>query len=355
LHAFGTVSGVEWSSRWVYDGICGDGQASWLWATRERPPWLQVGAEVVVTCSGRRRFAGRLNEPEEMDGGWSCSAYGLSALGGDFESILDSDPGVDVAYLPTTSPDLGIDAAIGRGLPWVRLSDFGLDPVGTEDALTLNVRDVVTRAAKLAGKRAVVDQFGGLSLVSDPTSPVWLLGGVSNFLGSADDEFVTRMLGYYVSGVDGTTGEPSDWAMVIAQDSNAEDKFGAVVERTVDLTALGLLTEGEAQAHIAGRFALVGGRMGWTSGFAVTRSWLSRMNGAPGDPAAVRAGDMIRLAGVRDFRTTAANRAAADIVVGEAKYVADEDVCHVTPLGYVPRDFSSALAAAQKPPTEDVA
>lgn len=350
LHAFGSVSGVEWSSCWLYDGIGGDKTAQWRWFTDARPSWLHAGAEVVIKTAGRRRWAGRLNEPEEADGGWSCYAYGNRTLGDDMQALVDTDPSGVEAWMPTTVPNDGIDDAIDRGLDWLRYDSFGAFAIGTEDGITLTVADLVVRAAKLAGKRAVVDQFKALRLLSDPTTPTWLLGGMSNYLGSADDEIVTRLYGYYVSGVDGATGLPNAWGpMVVAQDDDAETKFGIIVERTVDLTDLGLLSESDAQDNIDGRFELIGGRMGWTAGFAATRSWLSRMNGAPGDPAAIRAGDMIRLAGVRDFKTTTGNRVAADIVIGEARYVADDDACYVTPMGYVPRDFQSALAAAQKP------
>jgi len=358
LDAFGTVTDIEWSSIYAYDAICGDKTASWKWFTTARPAWLHAGAEVVIKTMGRRRFAGRMNEPEETDGGWSCNAYGLRVLGDDVQALEDvATPGDPAEWMPTTIPNTGIDTAISTwDLPWYRSESFGGTAIGSDDAITLTVSDLVKRAGKLAGKRPVVDQFGTLSMATDPTTPSWLLGGMSNYLGTADDQLITRMFGWYVSGIDGSTGLPNAYGpMVVAADEDAETKFGVVVHAVVDLTQLGLLTEAEAQAQIDGRFALVGGRMGWTAGFAVTRSWLSRMNGAPGDPAAIRAGDMIRLAGVRDFRTTTANRASADIIVGEARYVADEDVCYVTPLGYVPRDFQSALAAAQKPETVEAA
>jgi hypothetical protein len=358
LHAHGALSGVEWSSCWLYDGVGGDKQASWQWFTTIRPPWLHAGADVVIRTSGRRRWAGRLNEPEETDGGWSCSAYGLRVLADDYQSFVNvAAPGDPDEWATSTSADPALDSAIDeRNLPWFRFDDFGSSPVGTEDDTTLTLGEVLARATKRAGLRAVVDQFGTARLLADPTAARWRVGGMSNYLGTADDELVTRLYGYYVSGVDGSTGEPNGWATVVtpellsaSTETADERKFGVRVERTVNLTALGLVTEADAQADVDGRFALVGGRMGWTAGFAVTRAWLTAANGAPGNPAAIRAGDMLALPGVRDFRTSTANRATAIVIAGEARYVADEDVCYVTPMGYVPRDFQSALTAAQKP------
>lgn len=357
LGALGPVSGLEWVTRWSYDQVSGDATAQWQWATTERPAWLHAGADVVIGDQGRRRWRGRLSEPEENDAGWSCAAYGLGVLAADFDAIYNATtPPAEPAWSPTMIPDTAIDAAITRGLPWVRSSSVGSTAIGQDDdSAVLDVLTLLLRAAKLAGKRAVVDQFGVVSLQPDPASPSWLLGGMSNYLGTADDEFVTRMWGYYVSGVDGATGAPNAWGLVKAEDNDAADKFGQHIERTVDLRELGLLTSAQAQANVDGRFALVGGRMGWTAGFVISPLWLRTLSGEPANPLAVRAGQMIRMPGVRDSRSQKTNRAAAQLVVGEARCVADEGACYVTPLGYVPRDFSSALAAARKPETTEAA
>lgn len=359
LGALGSVSGVEWSSVWSYDGICGDKAASWDWVTDSRPAWLTEGSSVVIKSMGRRRFGGRIGEVVPTDSGFTCHAYGLRTVGADFDAYADADPTSAIDWQPTFVLDTALAAAVTRGLPWLPWNSLSSTPLGVDDEIAVSVETLMLRAARVAGARPVVDQWGIARFLTDPSTPSWLLGGMSDYMGAADDEYVSRMWGRYVSAVDGS-GEPTAWATVTAPAQVAgrtldELKFGAVVERTVDLRALGLLSSSAAQAILNARYALVGGRMGWTSGFAATRSWLAAMNGAQGDPGAIRAGQMIRLAGVRDFKTTGSNRAAADIVIGEARYVVDEDTCYITPMGYVPRDFTSALSAAQKPETADAA
>lgn len=347
LDTLGVTTDLKWSSTWLYDGICGDKLASWTWTTGARPSWLHAGAEVIVREVGRRAFTGRMNEPEQTDTGWTCSAYGLAAMGQDFDSYEDvADPGDPPEYEPTYVPDTAISSAEDMGLPWTLWSSVGSTSLAADNETdVIGVRDLFLRAAKGQGKRAVVDQWGRALLADDPTTPTWLLHDMGNYLGTADDEFVTKLFGRYVSAVDGD-GNPTAISTVYAQDEWAEEKFGAVVMRTVPLDGLGLLLEADAQTNIDNRFSLIGGRMGWTTPFDVSPLWLTAVNSAPGSAAAIRAGQMIRLFGVQDFRTTTGNRATVDLVIGEVEYDADSDTAMVTPMGYVPRDLASATAAA---------
>lgn len=341
--AYGPVTSMKWSSCWVCDGICGDKQASWTWLTDAVPGWVKPGARVEIRESGRRRFLGRLNEPERTDGGFVCSAYGLAAMGSDREALDASDK-------PTWDPNVAIDQAIARGLPWSRWADFGTSGAGdasTENAPSVDVRTLLLRVAQAAGKRAVVDQWGRLLLGTDPTAPTWLVDGMSNYISAADDTFIARMVGLYSSLL--THAVES----VAVADPWAASHFDVATEATVDLTALGEISASAALANITARMSLVGARMAPTAGFTVPRLRLQAMNGAPGSPSAIRAGEMLRLRGVRDFQTTTRNWAAMDLIAGEVEYDAETDSAAVTPLGYVPRDMTTALAAAQAPETTD--
>ena len=348
LGTIAPLSGIEWTTAWSYDAICGGTTAQFkLAAPGFAAGWFRAGAPAQIVDQGTVRFGGRLSEPEETDGGVSCFIRGLATLGDSFDAYEDDDPGAPVAYSPTTIPNTAVDQAIARGLPWLRPATIGTTALGIENGVLESVQTVVLRAAKKAGKRAHVDTAGVLSLLADPTVPRWLLGGMGDYTGTADDEFITRLFGYYVAALDGT-GEPSAWATVLAEDTAAALKFGQQREATVDLTALGLLTASDAQTNVNGRFALVGGRMGWTTPFTVGRG-LRLSSGELADPAAVVAGDMIGLPGVRDSRSQVTSWAMLRLIVGEARHVVDDGLTYCKPLGLLPRGFSEALSAAQRP------
>ena len=346
LNTIGNVESLEWTRKWDYDGICGPFSASWKWSVGPQfaAGWFREGASVQVVDQGRLRWGGRLSEPQANDGVIECHAVGYGQIADTFEAVTRT--GSPPVYTPTYLPDDAIDAAIARGLPWIRPASIGATSVAV-NGVTETVETLVLRAAKREGKRANVDSRGIVTLASDPTTATWLLGGMSDYLGTVDDEFITRLFGYYVSGVDGS-GNPNAWSMVYAEDAVVEAKFGQTREKTVDLTALGLLMAATAQADVDGRFALTGARMGWTSGFVAGPN-LRLVSGERADPAAVQAGQIVRIPGVRDSRSGKKNLAAVEITLGETRHVADENITYCTPLGYVPRDFSSALAAAQKP------
>jgi hypothetical protein len=354
LGTIAPVTGVEWTTRWSYDEISGPAVGQFrLSAPGFAAGWFKAGAAAQIVDQGKLRMGGRLSEPEEVDGGIQCYIRGYGTLGDSFDAYEDTDPLSPRVYMPTTVPNTAVDQAIVRGLPWVRPATLGSTALGVDDGVVEKVSTIVLRAAKLAGKRAVVDSAGVVSLVSDPSSPMWLLGGMSNYMGTADDEFITRLFGYYVSGVGGS-GAPNAWATVFAEDPAAATKFGQEREATVDLTALGLLTSGAAQGHIDGRFALVGGRMGWTQPFTVGRG-LRLASGELADPAALVAGDMVAMPGVRDTRSQVTSWAMRRLIVGEARHVVDDGLTYCKPLGLLPRGYSTALAAAQAPVVQEVA
>lgn len=354
LGSIAPLSGIEWTTRWAYDEISGGVTAQFrLNAPGFAAGWFKAGASAQVVDQGKVRFGGRLSEPEEVDGGVQCYIRGLGTLAESFDALEDTNPAAGFAYLPTTVPNTAVDQAILRGLPWTRPATLGSTALGIGGGITESVQTIVLRAAKLAGKRALVDVDGVVSLASDPTDPKWLLGGMGSYLGTADDEFLTRLFGYYISGVDGA-GVPNAWATVYAEDAGAVTKFGQQREATVDLTALGQLTSGAAQANIDGRFALVGGRMGWTREFAIGRG-LRLATGELADPASVQAGDMVAIPGVRDTRSQVTSWAMLRLIVGEARHVVDDGVTYCKPLGLLPRGFSTALAAAQAPRTQEAA
>lgn len=144
--------------------------------------------------------------------------------------------------------------------------------------------------------------------------------------------------------------------VVSAEDSAAEDAYGPR-ERSVDLTPLGPIDETTAQSYVDGRFALVGGRMGFTRAVALDSLNLMAMNGTPIPARYVQAGEMLQIPDNRDSRSTPTVRDAIWIVLSEVRVVeADRPEATVTPVGFSPRDFEGLLAPPEKPAeTEEAA
>lgn len=338
-----TVSDLRDSTIYRREGWSGDYQASCTWSA---PPgfsadWLCRGALFEVVEHGLVTWRGVLSEPDVGDV-WSLHANGLGSL---------ADEHLSVVAGPTLStvPNDVVDYAIGTdGLAWQRWESLGSASVGSADGeATVSVSKLLDRAAQAQGKRWHVDTAGEVTFRTDPTTPTFTMTPGSGYMGTADDQYVTHLYGYYVSSVNGTTGLPDGWGLVVGSDSVAAAKFGRKA-LTVDLTALGLMTAVAAQANIEGRFALVGGRMGWTNGVDLSVFNLRRLGSGPASPLNVRAGDMLRIPGVMDARSTATVRASIDVVLGEVTRVHAERRAFATPVGFTPRDFQGAVAPAQR-------
>jgi hypothetical protein len=121
--------------------------------------------------------------------------------------------------------------------------------------------------------------------------------------------------------------------IVWAEDTTAAAKYGNR-QVSIDLLPLGPITRTEAQTYITNRFALVGGRMGWTTQVELNGTNLLHSSGVFVSPRYVKAGDMLLIPGIIDARSDGTIRGP---------------VATVTPVGFVPRDFSGLLAPPEKP------
>lgn len=337
LNAPGTSGEMSWSGDYM-------AEVSWAAGAGFAAPWFRRGSVFEVCGSGGREWGGVLAEPSlNDDGTWSLTAYGFGAQAEEFQALGGDD-------LPSWVPNTVVDRAIGDGLPWKRYASLGTAAVADAPGDISDVATVLSRAALRSGKRWWVDSFGEVSLVSDPIWPTWAVLPGSAYMGTADEEFVTHLFGYYVSSVDGVTGEPDGWAMASAFDAEAASIFGRR-ERTVDLTGLGLLGGTAAQENIDGRFALTGARMGWTNGINLTSVNLRRPGWGSASPLSLYgrngAGTMLKIPGVMDTRSQPTVRGSIQLVLGKVTRVHEEGRAFVEPVGFVARNFQGALAAAQ--------
>lgn len=355
LNRLATVADVQDSTICRVDGWSGDYQLDFTWAAPPRfaASWFVRGAVVEVCRGGVLEWSGFLAEPETGDV-WTLHANGRGSRGDEFDAIAYDS--TFQTYSGSTVPDVVADNIESRGCGFSRRGvSLGTDPVATVDgASPISAAEVFRLAAVAQGKRWFVSTDATLSLFSDDTTPSWVMTPGGGYMGTADDQYVSHMWGYYVSSVDSTTGKPNGWAYVLVGDDAAGAKFGRR-EVVVDLTALGLLAPLTATNTLQGRFNLVGGRMGWTNGVTLTTTNMRHaVTGYP-DPMGVRAGQMLRIPGVTDMRSSATYLTNVDVVLGSVKRIHAEQRAEVTPIGLVPRDFQGPLAAAQPPTTTVVA
>lgn len=340
------ASGLKWSSRWGYEGYSGCFQASVTLDvdSNHTPPHLARGSLFEVIEHGGRRWAGRTTE-SEPGRPRTIHAFGFGAEAANYPAIVQTG-GV---WVPSTVPNAVVDAAIALGLPWVREESLGTVAIGDPEGQIKTVAQLMDAAAKQAGKRWVVDKFGRVSMQSDPTSPTWVFAPGDAYMGTADDDYVSHLYGYYVSAATGTPPRPTAHATVQVGDTQAAARWGRKA-RWVDLTNLGLLTEGQARAEINGRFALTGARMGWTNGVEGD-DYTRHISGAPALLTTMEAGQMARIHGVADIQGDLVVGSHVDIVGGFVEVDGDGARVRFDPVGMVARDFESVLAA---PPKQEV-
>lgn len=144
--------------------------------------------------------------------------------------------------------------------------------------------------------------------------------------------------------------------IVKAEDPDAADKFGDKHGR-MNLVGLGPLSEADAQVYIDGRFALVGGRMGWTTQVQLERANLFHVaSGLFADPRHVEAGQMLQIPGIIDARSNPTTRGSIQWVIQEVEITeGPKPTAVVTPVGFVPRDFAGLLAPPENPATKEAA
>lgn len=327
LSTIGPWADLTWST--VADGGCG--QASW---NMQLPrgythPALRRGSVVQVKAGSMPLFRGVLAEPDDSEDGWSLHADGLYTLGDGFLCL-------DGSLNTTSVPNTAVDQAIARGLPWTRPTSISASAFAVSDTTAeLNyLGDLLDAYAQSVSQRWGVDEFGALFLRTDPTTPTWHMTPGSGEFGLADDDYASDIfLRYY-----NTTYQP---ATVRVNDATAASQFGTK-EVAVDGSNYGAISAAQATANAQGLLARGVARLGWTNTVSPSRWQITTPGGTPAYLPLVKAGQMVRLHGVRNQQGQPLPY--VDFVIGEATYNATDDSVTLAPVGMVARTLSDVLA-----------
>lgn len=351
LDANGPARELQDSTVVRWDGWSGDYQASCRFAPRSGalPSWVRRGAlyEHVDDLAGRT-WGGQLAEPTRNDDGtWSLTAYGFGSLLEEYEAISGTTP--------TFVPNTALDAAISDGGPFVRPASLSSSAVTSLDDKLVTVGALLQADATARGKFVYVDSWGAVTYLTLPTAPIWTTVPTPGYGGTADENYVSHLYGWFVSSVDGTTGEPDGWAFVLAGTSALRAEAQAQYGRKslmVDLTSRGYLTGTAAQATVDAMFAAYGGRMGYTSGLDLYAYNLRRLGFGPAGPLSLYgvngAGARIQVPGSIDGRSSTTVMGSWNVPMGEVTRVHAEERAQMTPLGFEARDFTSVIVDTAK-------
>lgn len=324
----GAVGSLRWST--IADG--GTEEVSWRMPLPDTftNPAMRTGKLVQLKQGSANVAACILSEPNLNADGWEFTGLGLSD---EANNYLCLDSGGNT----TSIPDVAIDQAIARGLPWTRpasLSNVAFAATAQTDSLNY-LSDLLDAWATNQGKRWAVDADGQVYAYTDPTTPTWYMTPGSARIGLADDDYASNLYGRYKSSV-------STYATVTASDATAAAKRRR--EYPVDLTSLGVVTGAKATATLTGLVTKGAARYAWTEPVTPNRYQLTTPGGTPAYLPFVKAGDMVRTFGVVDEQGNVTPY--FDWVIGKTEYEDGAQTIQLSPTTMAARALADVLSLA---------
>lgn len=192
---------IRHSTAWEDDKVSGDRIAS-VQVTCDpnfQPQWTLPGQTFQVwSHNGGLGWGGLTVEPERNAAGLTLHAQGIGVKLGQWPAIY-LDP-VRTVLVPTFVPNDAVDYATSHGAPFSRYGvNLGTTAIARpEDGGMVDLGTLLVRAATMQGKRVWVDSYGAITFVADPTTPKWTTTPDELYMGTADEQLVTRLTGNYV-------------------------------------------------------------------------------------------------------------------------------------------------------------
>ena len=299
---------------------------------------LAGGRILSVPLAGGVVWGGKMNQPQR-GAPMSISAVGMAGLAKSFAAVNGSSNGSALAL------DTVVDAARGRGLPWLRPATLGTPTTGTgvQASGSIMLDEALKAGAQALGKAWKLTATGAgwaVSMETPPTVPTLMFLATQPIFASVLDGFASAEAVLYDADVSGNTG------VQVVTDAAAAARWGAA-EKILDITQQGMVSSAQATAQGTADLAANTPRLRVTDPFTVLPGQLLTMGGAPVDLASVAAGVVVRMQAVVLGREAMTSQAGPlDVLIGETSYAADVDTLTLTPVGEARSDVLAALYSA---------
>lgn len=279
-------------------------------------------AIVSLTWHGQPLWTGTLDEPVR---GQQLRAAGLHRLGEDYAAL---DGSGNLSLKPQTS----IDAAIARGLPWVRSIAW----TDNNQALTTGSPSTVTQVADAAVAISAVGTGWGVfpdsrvAYLVRPTTPRLHVRPGGDGLGIAWDNYASTLIARYV---DSTTHAYTTVSRVSA---SAAARWGYKEITLKDALNDGAeMTLAQAQAILDSKLASGRARPGWTSPIEVEFGGIVNNHQQAIDLRTIKPHEPVRIHGLTDDVGDLAGASYVDMPLARINHNPKDGTAVLTPAGLV--------------------
>jgi hypothetical protein len=292
---------------------------------------LRPGRKIVIESGAAIRWQGKLddpNRPVNLGDPWQLSCTGLAGL-------LATDQW-DTAGNGFNLNN-GVDAAITRGLPWLRTAS--LPTAGSTPQSQLSLDRAFHLVGQATGTVWSVAPSGLVTMAAPPTVPTYALRATQPL--SPKIVGWTQAVGTYQA-----SSSTAGW--VTTSNTTAVGKFGAR-EGAYDMTGLGILVAGTASSYLATWLAANLAAPSYTDQIVVQHGQLRTITpaagghpqamGGPVDLGIVRAGCLVQIFDADPSHANLITPGAMSFLVGGTDYDVDHDTLTLTPVGYQGQDF----------------
>lgn len=341
LGTLGTLAGTGYS----FSTPGGCLQASWTVQCDPimRTDALDEGRYVEISLGGGVVWDGKLDEPQQVDGGWSCTAQGS----GTFGSLFDADY---TGSWPSAMPDQVIADANTRGLGWIDSSighPSGIFLGQAPDPGSIMVDEMLNQATQLGGltwtvkrtPRGLLPQMWTL-----PTKPNRLLVSAVPAPRTLGGDYNAIKFRYQVS-ADGGAGNSAVYATAWVLDQASIDKHGRR-EFYYDLSSVGNLLLADVQA-IGARVLARYQRATFAGPYQVQPGQLLTLGGQAQDLGVYFMGNegpmVCKLLLTDEGFGGEVNVGPVTFMTGLYEYDVDNDTATITPFQSTRQDFTALL------------